>query len=262
MSAQKFRTLFISDIHLGSKGCQADMLLDFLRHVHADTIYLVGDIIDGWRLKSSWYWPQFHNDVVQKLLRKVRKGCRMVYIPGNHDEFMRDYVGSTFGGVEVEMDAIHEAADGRRYLVVHGDKYDMVVRHARWLAYLGDWAYDLAVAINALQSWVRRRLGLPYWSFSGWSKRQVKTAVNFIGSFEETVAEDAVNHGVDGVICGHIHHPTIRTIKNINYINIGDWVDSCTAIVEHFDGRFEVLSWSHVEEQKKLASSLSLPQAA
>jgi UDP-2,3-diacylglucosamine pyrophosphatase LpxH len=262
MSEKQFRTLFISDIHLGSKGCQADLLLNFLRHVHADTIYLVGDIFDGWRLKSSWYWPQFHNDVVQKLLRKVRKGCRMIYIPGNHDEFMRDYVGSTFGGVEVMMDAIHHAADGRRYLVVHGDKYDMVVRNARWLAYLGDWAYDMAVAVNAVQSWVRRRLGLPYWSFSGWSKRQVKTAVNFIGCFENAVADDALAHAVDGVICGHIHHPVIRTIKNVDYINIGDWVDSCTAIVEHFDGRFEVLFWRHLEKHSTSQTPLALPQAA
>lgn len=262
MSTKSVRTLFISDIHLGSKGCQAEYLLDFLKYIHADTIFLVGDIFDGWRLKSSWYWPQLHNDVVQKLLRKVRKGCRMIYIPGNHDEFVRDYVGSTFGGVEVMMDYVHQAANGRTYLIVHGDKYDMIIGHARWLAYLGDWAYDLAVAINSFQSWVRRRLGLPYWSFSGWSKRKVKTAISYIGSFENAVADDARHRGVDGVICGHIHHPIIKLIKNVEYINIGDWVDSCTAVVEHFDGRFEVVSWLDLDALKDSGVPDELPQAA
>ena len=254
----KFRTVFISDVHLGSKACQAHLLLDFLKQVEADTVYLVGDIVDGWRLRSSWYWPQLHNDVVQKLLRKVRKGCRMIYIPGNHDEFLRDYVGSNFGGVEVLMDDIHETADGRKFLIVHGDKYDMVVGNVRWLAYLGDWAYDMAIHVNTLLGTVRHRLGLPYWSFSGWSKSKVKSAVNFIGAFENTVAEDAKSLKVNGVICGHIHHPILKTIADIEYANIGDWVDSCSALVEHFDGRLEILHWPLKSQAEQIINMLPL----
>ena len=206
----KFRTLFISDVHLGARGCQADQLLDFLRYHDADTIYLVGDIVDGWQLKSGWYWPQDHNDVVQKLLRKARKGARVIYLPGNHDEFLRDYYGTHFGGIEVVETAIHEAADGRRYLVVHGDVFDMVVKHARWLALLGDTAYDLAILINRYFNAVRRRLGFSYWSLSQWAKHKVKNAVNYIGAFEQTLAAEAQRHHVDGVICGHIHHAVMH----------------------------------------------------
>jgi len=248
------RTIFISDIHLGTRACQADLVLDFLRVMEADTIYLVGDIIDGWRLKSGWFWPQSHNDVVQKFLRKVRKGTKVIYIPGNHDEFLRDYIGMNFGGITVEMEAVHETADGKKYLILHGDKYDVVVQHIRWLAYLGDWAYDAAVAVNALVGFVRRRLGLPYWSFSGWGKRQVKSAVNFIGAFEEAVANDAQRSDVDGVICGHIHHPCMRDIDGFHYINTGDWVDSCSALIEHHDGRMELIHWP-----RYAASLLQLP---
>ena len=186
--ATGFRTLFISDVHLGARGCQADRLLDFLRYHDADTIYLVGDIVDGWQLKSGWYWPQHHNDVVQKLLRKARKGARVIYVPGNHDEFLRDYYGTHFGGIEVVETAIHEAADGRRYLVVHGDVFDMVVKHARWLALLGDTAYDFAILVNRYFNAVRRRLGFRYWSLSQWAKHKVKNAVNYIGAFEQTLA--------------------------------------------------------------------------
>lgn len=235
------RTLFLSDVHLGTKGCQAEYLLDFLKTVETDTIVLVGDIIDGWRLKAGWYWPQVHNDVIQKLLRRVRKGARIVYVPGNHDEFLRDYEGSHFGGVEIALETIHETADGKRYLVLHGDKFDVVVRHVKWLAHLGDWAYDWAIAINVVVGWARRRLGLPYWSFSGWSKSKVKRAVNFIGAFEQAVATEAARHDVDGVICGHIHHPAMRDIAGIRYVNTGDWVESCTALVEHHDGRMELI---------------------
>ena len=219
------------------------MLLDFLRDVDADTIYLVGDIIDGWRLKSTWYWPQEHNDVVQKLLRKVRKGVRLIYIPGNHDEFLRDYLGTHFGGIEVVDSAVHEAAAGRRYLVVHGDKFDVVVRHARWLAYLGDWAYETALRVNAYVNLVRRRLGLTYWSLSQWAKLRVKNAVNFIGEFEQALVTEAQRHRVDGIICGHIHHAAIQERAGIRYINCGDWVESCTAVVETYDGVFEIIRW-------------------
>lgn len=240
---RRFRTLFISDVHLGSKAAQTDLLLDFLRHHEAETLILVGDIVDGWRLKRSWHWPQGCNDVVQKLLRKARKGTRIVYIPGNHDEFLRDFPGMHFGGIEVADRIVHEMADGRKYLVLHGDEFDVVVRNARLIAYLGDWAYDAAIAINVVLSAVRRNLGLPYWSFSAWAKLKVKKAVNFIGEFQRVVAEEARRNGVDGVICGHIHHAVMEEMEGIHYVNTGDWVESCTAIAEHPDGRLELITW-------------------
>jgi len=240
----RVRTLFLSDVHLGTRGCQASKLLDFMRHYDSDTIYLVGDIVDGWQLKASWYWPQAHNDVVQKLLRKARKGTRLFYIPGNHDEFLRDYYGTHFGGIEVVADKIHVGADGKRYLVIHGDLFDVVIRHARWLALLGNHAYDLAIWLNTYFNAVRRFFGLTYWSLSQWAKLKVKNAINFIGEYEHTLAAEARRRGVNGVICGHIHHAVIRTTLQIRYMNCGDWVESCTAIVEHFDGVFEIVKWT------------------
>jgi UDP-2,3-diacylglucosamine pyrophosphatase LpxH len=242
-SARRFRALFISDVHLGTRGCQAERLLDFLRDHEADTIYLVGDIVDGWALRQSWYWPSTHNDVVQKLLRKARKGARMVYIPGNHDEFLRDFYGTHFGGVEVVANAVHVAADGRRYFVTHGDQFDLVVRYARWLALLGDHAYRFALVLNTSFNAIRRRFGLPYWSLSQWAKLKVKNAVNYIGEFETALAGEAARHHADGVICGHIHHAAIRQFGGTQYINCGDWVESCSAVVEHPDGKFEIISW-------------------
>ncbi len=221
--------------HLGTRGCQADKLLHFLRHHEADTIYLVGDIVDGWALRSSWYWPQAHNDVVQKLLRKGRKGSRVVYIPGNHDEFLRGYYGTHFGGIEVVENAIHEAADGRRFLVVHGDIFDLVVTQARWLALLGDKAYEFALTANRVFNAMRRVLGVPYWSLSKWAKLKVKNAVNFIGAFEKALATEAKHHRVDGVICGHIHTAAMHDDFGLRYINCGDWVESCTAVAERHD---------------------------
>jgi len=245
-STRRFRALFISDVHLGSKGCQAERLLDFLRDHDADSIYLVGDIVDGWQLKSGWYWPQAHNDVVQKLLRKARKGARMIYVPGNHDEFLRDYYGTHFGGIEVAERAFHQGADGKRYLVIHSDHFDLVVTQARWLAHLGDHAYDIALLANRLFNAVRRRVGFGYWSLSQWAKQKVKNAVNYIGEFEKSLNLEARRNGADGVICGHIHHATIHDKFGIRYINCGDWVESCTAIAEHFDGRFEIVSWTEL----------------
>jgi UDP-2,3-diacylglucosamine pyrophosphatase LpxH len=242
--ARHYRSLFISDVHLGAKGAQVEALLEFLRLHDADTIYLVGDIVDGWKLRSSWYWPQSHNDLVQKLLRKVRKGARVIYVPGNHDEFLREFCGTNFGGVEICETAIHTGADGRRYLVIHGDAYDVVVRNAKWLALLGDWAYEAALWLGQRISYVRRRLGFTYWSLSAWAKHRVKNAVSFIGRFEETLASEAKKAGVDGVICGHIHSAAIRQFDDFLYINTGDWVESCTAIVEHVDGRMDLIDWS------------------
>lgn len=246
--ARTFRTIFISDVHLGSKAAKADFLIDFMRYHDAETYILVGDIIDGWRLKRSWHWPQSCNDVVQKLLRKARKGARIIYVPGNHDEFLRDFPGMHFGGIEVALNWIHEAADGKKYLVIHGDEFDIVVRNYRLLAYLGDWAYDAAILVNRGLAAVRRRLGLPYWSFSAWAKLQVKHAVNFIGEFQHFVAEEARRHKVDGVVCGHIHHAVMEDIEGIQYINTGDWVESCTAVVEHFDGTMELIHWTPASE--------------
>ena len=241
---RRYRTLFISDVHLGSKSAKAEFLIDFLRHHDADRIFLVGDIVDGWRLKRSWHWPQAHNDVVQKLLRKARKGTGIVYIAGNHDEFLRGFQGVHFGGVVVADRAIHVAADGRRYLVIHGDQFDGVVHSIRWLAYLGDRAYDVAIIVNRVVARVRRSLGLSYWSFSSWAKVRVKKAVNFISAFQEIVVEEARRSDVDGVICGHIHHAVIEEMDGIRYVNTGDWVESCTAVAEHFDGTMEIIGWA------------------
>ena len=206
--------------------CRPPSILDFLRHNEADTIYLVGDIIDGWRLRASWYWPQAHNDVIQKLLRKVRHGARMVFVPGNHDEFARQFIGQSFGGIEIVRNAVHVAADGKRYFVLHGDEFDVVVRHSKWLDHLGDWAYDFALFINTHFNVVRRFLGFGYWSFSAWAKLKVKKAVNFIGSFERELAAEAKRRGTEGVICGHIHHPALREIEEGTYVNAGDFVES------------------------------------
>ena len=241
---RRFRTLFISDVHLGARGSQADRLLDFLRTHDADTIYLVGDIVDGWALKSNWYWPQSHNDFVQKMLRKARKGAKVIYVPGNHDEFLRNYYGTHFGGIEVVENIIHAGVDGKRYLVIHGDIFDLVVQNARWLAHLGDKAYDFAIQMNRLVNFFRRLFGVPYWSLSQWAKLKVKNAVNYIGAFEQTLAGEARRHGADGVICGHIHYATIRDEHGIRYMNCGDWVESCTALAEHEDGHFEIITWA------------------
>jgi UDP-2,3-diacylglucosamine pyrophosphatase LpxH len=257
----RVRTLFLSDIHLGTRGCQARELLDFLRTYDADNIYLVGDIIDGWRLRSGWYWPQEHNDVVQKLLRKVRKGARLVYVPGNHDEFLRDYLGSNFGGIEICDRVIHEAADGRRFLVIHGDEFDIVVRHARWLALLGDGAYTFALFLNTYLNAARRRLGFSYWSLSAWAKLKVKNAVNFIGRFEEFLSTEARRHDADGVICGHIHHAALRDMSGILYVNTGDWVESCTAVVEHYGGTLELVQWAQAGSVKPADHTVELEPA-
>ncbi|MYZ47764.1 UDP-2,3-diacylglucosamine diphosphatase [Propylenella binzhouense] len=238
------RTLFISDVHLGTRGCQAGMLLDFLRVHDAETIFLVGDIVDAWRLGRVWHWPQAHNDVVQKLLRKGRKGSRIIYIPGNHDEFLRDYIGTHFGGIEVCRTALHETANGRRLLVTHGDDFDVVVRHAKWLAFLGDWAYGVALGVNTYLNLIRRSFGFSYWSLSAWAKLKVKNAVNFISAFEEALAREAERLDADGVICGHIHHAAMHDRFGVAYYNCGDWVESCTALAEHHDGSFEIIRWS------------------
>jgi UDP-2,3-diacylglucosamine pyrophosphatase LpxH len=236
-----YRTIWISDIHLGTRVCKAEVLLNFLREHDADTIYLVGDIIDGWELKKSWYWEQTHNDVIQKLLRKVRKGTQVIFIPGNHDEFARDYADLEFGGITVKLQDIHTTANGKRLLVTHGDEFDSVVKHARWLAKLGSHAYDVACILNHWFNIVRRKLGFPYWSLSAYLKLRVKNAVQFISDYEKTLVHKARRTHVDGVVCGHIHKADIQEIDGIWYYNDGDWVESCTALVEHDDGRMEII---------------------
>ena len=242
-TVRHYRTIWISDIHLGTRGSKAEFLLDFLRHTESEHLYLVGDIVDGWRLRRSWYWAQSHNDVIQKLLRKARKGTRVVYIPGNHDEWLRDYTQLQMGGVWLLDEVIHITADGRKLLVLHGDAFDGVVRYAKWLALLGDWAYALCLRLNHDFNLLRRRFGYPYWSLSAYLKARVKNAVEFVSNFAEAIADEARKRGVDGVVCGHIHQADIRDIAGVLYCNDGDWVESCTALVEHFDGRLEIVHW-------------------
>ena len=246
---KRYRAIFVSDLHLGTKACQAEAFIDFLRSQDAPRIYLIGDIVDFWRIRRGIYWPQSHNDVLQKLLRKVRKGTDLIYIPGNHDEAMRDYCGLRFGGVAIERHAIHLAADGRRYLIIHGDEFDVVVRYAKWLALFGDWSYAVALWANTHFNAVRRLLGLPYWSLSAYLKQRVKRAVNYIGEFEAALAKEARRYGAQGVICGHIHHAAMREVGDIAYVNTGDWVESRTAVAETEDGVLEIIHWGHSEDR-------------
>lgn len=240
----RYRTVFISDVHLGTAGCQADALMDFLKHHPSHRLYLVGDIVDGWQLRRRWHWPQAHNDLVQKVLRAVRKGCTAIYVPGNHDEFARAFAGHAFGGIEIRDEAVHITADGRRYWVIHGDLFDAVVQCERWLAIVGDNLYELTLRLNRHLNRIRARLGLPYWSLSAFLKHKVKRALNYVMQFEEAVAQETRRRGHDGVICGHIHRAEIRPIGDVVYCNTGDWVESLTALVEHFDGRLELVHWS------------------
>ncbi|WP_025896845.1 UDP-2,3-diacylglucosamine diphosphatase [Sneathiella glossodoripedis] len=239
----KYKTIWISDIHLGTPGCKASLLLDFLKHTESEKLYLVGDIIDGWALQRNWFWPQQHNDVIQKILRKARKGTDVYFIPGNHDAFARHYVDHNFGDITVAKDWVHETIDGRKFLVLHGDEFDVVVKYAKWLALLGDWAYGLCLKLNDFVNHIRQSMGYPYWSLSAYLKLKVKNAVQFIAEFENALAGVAKKKNVDGVICGHIHHPEIRDINGITYCNDGDWVESCSALVEHYDGHLEIIKW-------------------
>ena len=244
---RKFRTIWISDIHLGTKGCNAAMLIDFLDHTDSETMYLVGDIIDGWRLKKKFYWPPEHNDIVWRVLKRARRGTRIVYIPGNHDEMVRPFCGMNFGGVEIKRADVHTTADERRLLVLHGDEFDTIMLAHRWLAFVGDALYHVMMGLNGWVNAIRNGLGLPYWSLSKAAKHKVKNAVEFISKYEEVVARAAAERGVDGVVCGHIHTAEFRSFeyggKRVEYWNDGDWVEGCNALVEHADGRMEILHW-------------------
>jgi UDP-2,3-diacylglucosamine pyrophosphatase LpxH len=250
-----YRTVWISDTHLGTPGCNAELLLDFVKSVECETLYLVGDIVDGWQLQRGWYWPPRHSDIVRCVMKKAKLGTRVVYIPGNHDEAFRDYVGLNFGGIELLSEAIHVTSDGRRLLILHGDQFDNVVLYARWVAFLGDGAYALLLKTNAWVNFVRRLMGKPYWSLAAHMKKRVKNAVQFISSFEQVVAHAAYERGADGVVCGHIHSAEVRQIGEVTYYNDGDWVESCTALVERADGRMEILDWA---ERKRVEAGSTI----
>nr|WP_295372968.1 UDP-2,3-diacylglucosamine diphosphatase [uncultured Sphingosinicella sp.] len=241
---RRYRTIWISDVHLGTRGCNDRLLIDFLDHVDSETLYLVGDIIDGWRMKKRYYWPERHNAIVRRLMKRAKRGTEVVYIPGNHDEMFRQFAGMNFGGVQIRNKAIHTTADGRRLLVLHGDEFDTVVRAHKWLAFAGDAAYGFLMKLNVVVNAVRRRFNLPYWSLSKHAKHKVKNAVEFISRFEDAVAHEARVKNVSGVVCGHIHTAEVRQYGDITYYNDGDWVEGCTALVEHFDGRMEILHWA------------------
>lgn len=240
------RTIFLSDIHLGTRACQAERLLSFLRSYQSERMFLVGDIIDFWSMQRSIHWTAAQNTVVQKILKRARHGTEVLFIPGNHDEALRDYIGICFGDIRVEREYVHQTADGRRFLIIHGDEFDQVTRHHRWVAVMGDIAYNFLVTLNGGLSRLRRLLKQPgYWSLAGYAKRQVKSAVSFIFDFEDSVIHGVQQRGLDGVICGHIHAAAIREHQGLCYVNCGDWVDSCTAVVEHLDGRLELVEWVH-----------------
>ena len=251
------RTVFISDVHLGFKGCQAQYLLDFLRSVECQRIYLVGDIIDVWALTKSFYWPQAHNDVIRTILGKAKHGTRVIYIPGNHDRVLRDHDGLVMGNVEVHREAIHETADGRRFLVLHGDEFDSIVRASPLLESIGSHAYAAALTLNRYVNSIRSRFGFPYWSLAAFLKHKVKNAVQYIASFEKALATEARRQQVQGVICGHIHRAEITEIDGITYCNDGDWVESCTTLVEDFSGRLSLLRWT--ESQAVLVGDQEFP---
>jgi UDP-2,3-diacylglucosamine pyrophosphatase LpxH len=254
---RKYRTIWISDVHLGTPGCKAEHLVDFLKHTECETLYLVGDVIDGWKLRSAWYWPQEHTNVVRKVLTKAKRGTQVYYVTGNHDEFLRKFVGFglAIGNIRIVNEHVHTTADGRRLLVVHGDAFDVITRYHKWIARAGDLAYELTMHANHRLNQLRRVLGMRYWSLSAFAKKSVKNAVNIVSEFEQSVAHECRRRGLDGVVCGHIHHAEIRPIEGVQYLNSGDWVESCTALAEDFNGRIRVIRWveiDHLHESPKV----------
>ncbi|MBL6751792.1 MAG: UDP-2,3-diacylglucosamine diphosphatase [Nevskia sp.] len=256
-SPARHRTIWLSDTHLGTPGCKAEFLVDFLKHNECETLYLVGDIIDGWKLRGSWFWPQEHTNVIRKVLTKAKRGTKVYYVTGNHDEFLRKFVGYRLeiGNIRVVNEMIHITADGRRLLVLHGDFFDVITRYHRWLALAGDFAYEATMAANFWFNRGRRLLGMPYWSLSAFAKQTVKSAVNVVTEFEDAVARECRRRELDGVICGHIHHAEIRQLHGVTYHNCGDWVESCTALAEDFNGKLSILNWvqiDHLNESPKV----------
>jgi UDP-2,3-diacylglucosamine pyrophosphatase LpxH len=263
-NVQRYRTIWLSDIHLGTPGCKAEFLVDFLKHNECETLYLVGDIIDGWKLRGSWFWPQEHTNVIRKLLTKSKRGTQTYYVTGNHDEFLRKFVGYKLeiGNVRLVNEMIHHTADGRRLLVIHGDAFDVITRYHRWVAMAGDAAYQATMTANYWFNRARRRVGLPYFSLSAFAKQRVKTAVNVVSSFEESVAHECRRRGLEGVICGHIHHAEIRQIEGVTYHNCGDWVESCTALTEDFNGQLRVVRWVEIDHLNESPKVTPLRRAA
>jgi UDP-2,3-diacylglucosamine pyrophosphatase LpxH len=260
-STLKVRTVIISDVHLGTHDCKAREVNHFLKYTRCEKLILNGDIIDGWRLSKGWYWPAEHNEVVRRLLKMAHRGTRVVYIVGNHDEMLREYAGLSFGGITIHNEAIHETRDGRRLLVTHGDAFDGIVLYAKWLAFLGDKAYSVLLHVNQIFNRVRRRFDMPYWSLSAYLKKRVKNAVQFIYQFEEAVVREAQQRGVDGVVCGHIHCAEIRQIGDMTYYNDGDWVESRSALIEHMDGRLELIFWNQLVDVKPVMIEARAPRA-
>jgi len=251
-NVKHFRTIWLSDFHLGLKDAKVDYLLDFLRYTESETLYLVGDIFDGWAMSRSWYWTQSHNDVIQKILRKAQQGTRVIYLPGNHDEFARDYLGLCLGRIDVMQEVIHKTADGRKLLVLHGDGFDGVIQHARWISVFGSKIYTILLRFNRRLNQARRLFGMPYWSLSAYLKHTTKRAVQSIANFENAMVEVAKEKKADGIVCGHIHHAEIREINSILYANSGDWMESCTGLVEHSDGQIELVNWVTMDHQPQL----------
>ena len=272
--SRRYRTVFVSDAHLGTKSCRSDFLADFLEQIDCDKLFLVGDIIDGWRLRKNWYWDANHDRVVRAILRHAKRGTQIVYIPGNHDEMFRAWLPTAqdahqleVAGVEVRRETTHETALGVRLLVLHGDEFDGVMRYAKFLARLGDSAYAAALTVNQWFNAMRRVMGYEYWSLSQWLKRQVKGAVKAIDRFETTLAADAAKRGFDGIVCGHIHHAEMRMVDGVLYCNTGDWVESCTAVVEQMDGQLELLEWAAINNlsffrSKSASASVPVPAPA
>lgn len=245
----RVRSVFISDVHLGFKGCSAELLLEFLHSVDMEHLFLVGDIVDVWSMKKAMFWPQSHNNVLRTILGKAKHGSKVIFVPGNHDEEFRAFDGAVFGNLEIHREFVHTAADGRRILVLHGDEFDGVVKCSPWLAKLGSNLYDTLLAANPYINWVRRKFGLPHWSLSAYLKHKAKSAVQYIGSFEDAVAQAARRRGVDTVVCGHIHHAEMREIGGVKYCNDGDWVESCTSLIEDMNGQLRLIHWPALREQ-------------
>lgn len=262
LAPSRYRAIWISDIHLGFRGCAAEFLLDFLHNVECETLYLVGDIVDIWELERRVYWPQAHNNVIRTLLGKAKQGTRVIYVPGNHDEILRDYCGMDFGNIEVRRNVMHTTADGRKLLIMHGDEMDSVVKCSRFLAVIGSRAYDWLLWLNRYVNAGRRLFGLPYWSLAAFLKHKVKNAVNFISSFENGVAHEARRRGADGVVCGHIHRAEIRDIGGVLYCNDGDWVESCTALTENFDGKLAIVDWTEKMNAEQRTAAANAASAA
>jgi len=254
----RLRCAFISDVHLGTKGCRAELLLEFLRSIEVDTLVLVGDIVDLRSMSRSFFWPQTHINVLRAILGKAKHGTRVIYIPGNHDEVFRELVGSVFGNLEIHREYVHETADGRRLLVLHGDEFDSVVKCSRWLTNLGTWVYDVLLRLNRHVNQVRRAFGFPYWSLATYVKSRIKNAVEYISKFEDAVAFAARRRDMDGVVCGHIHRAKVAMIDGVLYCNDGDWVESCTSLVENMKGHLSLWNW--VEQRERLPRLHAVPR--